>query len=164
MVNRGMIIGVDPALRSTGVSAVYADNGDLIWSTVFKVKKGEGFPFSLLAEQVLQPPFLRIKQVVIEAPSRRPWEKTDPQILIDINRLGGEIGGFLRAFMETPAMFITAQKWKGTIKKEIKLAQIEKGLTEEEKAKVPRKKKTSQLEPDAVDSIGIAKWAFKNLK
>lgn len=152
---RGGVIGVDPSVRSSGMSYVDTD-GVLRATLVLKCTDKKPFDHRTVADWMLE---FEDAEVVIESPLRRPFEKTDPQILIRLAERAGEFYGIASTIGSHAVRYIRPTEWKGTIKKEIMHNRILSYLTDMEKALIPCR--NNQYQSDCVDSVGIARWAIK---
>ena len=156
------IMGIDPGSRSVAWAIVDTEKG--LIDCGYEVDKD--FISALYAFEKAASLAVTADHLVIEIPQvylQRSW-KGDPNDLINVAVMAGAC-----AALETAhglPQLIQPHKWKGSVKKEIMVKRILKGLDASERAVFEQKTAgiAKSLRHNTVDAIGIAKWRVQYVK
>ena len=95
-----------------------------------------------------------VTEVVIENPCIYPTTKR-PNDILTLARI---VGRFEERYRTSRVRLVTPREWKGTLPKALMAKRILAALT-------PQEKVTAKgLGPDAIDAIGLGKWALAHPK
>ena len=98
--------------------------------------------------------FLRGAEVVIENPRIYPTTKR-PNDILTLARI---VGRFEERYRTSEVRLVTPREWKGTLPKALMAKRILAALTPQERVIA------KGLGPDAIDAIGLGKWALAHPK
>jgi hypothetical protein len=93
---------------------------------------------------------------VIEVPQIYRQMKGDPNDLIDLAVVVGQLSAYFEKYM-----LVRPAQWKGQVPKPVHQARILSKLTVRERALVDGSK---GLKKDIIDAVGIAKWGYYDRK
>ena len=145
------VIGIDPGKR-TGFAVFYRGQ---LWQAA-TIDAGD---FEALPEAPWSPVV-----VVIEVPRIYPHGgKGDPNQLIDLAVLAGEISGWYRARYGARVVFVTPRNWKGTVPKVIHNRRVLMALTPSETAILPTRPRAGGYDHNMIDAVGLALWHLERV-
>ena len=135
-----MLLAIDPGAK-TGWALFYCDG----------VLDSAGTAEVLY---VLRTTFFEVAEVVIENPCIYPTTKR-PNDILTLARI---VGRFEERYRTSEVRLVTPREWKGTLPKALMAKRILAALTPQERVIAKR------LGPDAIDAIGLGKWALAHPK
>lgn len=99
------------------------------------------------------------QRVVIEVPRWYPREhKIDVNDLLDLGMKAGSLRGFYAQRFGVEAEYVWPRTWKGTVPKAIHNQRVLAALTDEERARIPKKPQVKKHDHNIVDAVGIGLW------
>lgn len=117
-------------------------------------------------EVLAEPPFLKGAQVVLELPRIYPQGRSPANPNRSIRPLMlmvGDLQGFYRrAGLEVT--LIEPKGWKGQVPKTIHHRRLLAKLTDEEKARLPKRPRAKDFDHNMLDAVGLGLWKLEREK
>lgn len=145
-----MILSVDPGTPGCGL-ALWELTGEL-----HRAWFAKGLPREWCLREL--GPYRTIRSAVVERPQVYvQWrQKGDPNDLVEIALLAGEVVGWLRNHLgRVEAAYPLPSEWKGQLKKEVTTPRVRAALSPEELSRVEMLRAVNTLGHNVWDAVGI---------